>query len=125
MKRTLYENLSNADFDLAKAISKTGYSDDHFRRRFFEETGKTPLQYLTDLRITHAKQLLLSKESFSVSTVALGCGFADSFYFSTCFKKHVGCSPRAYQSRALAQPATPSSQSHVQAHHNQKADDEK
>ena len=99
LKKEIYENLSNPDFDLADAISKTGFDKDYFRRCFKRETGKTPTQYITDMRIVKAKQLLSDNKLFSIERVAHNCGFADSLYFSTCFKKHVGVSPLAYRKR--------------------------
>lgn len=97
MKRLLYEHLSDTEFSLADAVAQTGFDRDYFRRCFKASTGKTPTQYLTDLRITYAKQLLADENRFSVEMIAQSCGFSDSLYFSTCFKKHTGLSPLAYR----------------------------
>ena len=96
-KAFLYDNLSNVELQLSEEIAKTGYDPDYFRRHFKKQTEKTPLQYLTDLRMTQAKALLSDKNDLSVATVAASCGFGDSFYFSKCFKKHTGLSPLAYR----------------------------
>ena len=101
MRDILYRNISNEEFELASAIAEIGFDKDYFRRCFKSETGKTPLEYLTALRITHAKQLLERQASFTIESVASSCGFSDSFYFSTCFKKHVGVSPLAYRKRII------------------------
>lgn len=106
-KQILYENLSNADFRLSEQIAETGFDKDHFRRRFKKETGKTPSRYLTDLCLTHAKQLLAEQYRFSIEAVANNFVFSDSLYFSTCFKKHVGMSPLAYRKSLLAQSEKP------------------
>lgn len=100
-KNLLYENISNPDFSLSSAISNTGYNDDHFRRRFKRAMNETPLEYLTNLRLNRARDLLLQPDYHSIEQVALSCGFSDSFYFSTCFKKHVGCSPLRYRMQNL------------------------
>ena len=97
IKKEIYGNLSNQNFSLAAAIADTGFDKDYFRRCFKRETGKTPTQYLTDMRIVNAKQLLTDDKLFSIESVAHSCGFADNLYFSTCFKKHVGVSPLAYR----------------------------
>jgi len=99
LKKLLYENLANTEFKLADHISATGFDPDHFRRRFKAETGKTPTQYLTSLRLVHAKQLLADPKQYPIDTVAHSCGFSDPFYFSTCFKKHIGISPIAYRKK--------------------------
>ena len=93
----LYKNLSNSDFHIGDAITATGYHPDYFRRCFKDELGKSPLQYLTELRLTQAKSQLWQDNFISIEDVAAQCGFADSFYFSTCFKKHEGISPLAYR----------------------------
>lgn len=97
IKNEIYHNLSNPDFDLAKAIKATGYNSDYFRRCYRADYGKSPLEYLTDLRIHQAKDLLVQDIFVTVEDVATLCGFADNFYFSTCFKKHTGMSPSQYR----------------------------
>ena len=97
LKNTIYENISNPDFSIADKISKMGFSSDYMRRCFKEETGETPLDYLTRLRIERAKSLLIQKSFTSVGDVASLCGFSDNFYFSKTFKLHTGLSPREYR----------------------------
>ena len=96
-KNLMYQNISNSEFDLAAEIKKSGYTQDHFRRCFKQDTGTTPLDYLTTLRITQAKKLLRAMPPQSVESIAAGCGFKDEFYFSRTFKKRVGISPLAYR----------------------------
>ena len=78
---------------VAAEIAKTGFVADYFRRCFQREMGQTPTQYLISLRMERAKQLLRDPKHFTVEAIAHSCGFAAALYFSTCFKKHVGCSP--------------------------------
>ena len=107
-KNLIYENLSNCEFDIATEIKKSGYSADHFRRCFKEETGATPLEYLTTLRINHAKKLLRATPYQSIESIASGCGFDDEFYFSRVFKKSTSLSPRQYRkTSANRQNASP------------------
>ena len=96
-KQCLYENLSNSDFSVGDAISAMGYHPDYFRRCFKHELHASPLEYLTDLRIRRARELLLQDSFNGVEDVAMQCGFVDSFYFSTCFKKREGISPLAFR----------------------------
>lgn len=97
LKKQIYENLSNAEFSLSEAIEASGYHVDYVRRCFREEVGCAPLIYLTRLRMELAKELLIQDSFLSVEDVAHRCGFADSFYFSTCFKKHNGIAPLSFR----------------------------
>lgn len=101
IKKDIFENYGDPNYCITESIAKTGFDKDYFRRCFKDATGKTPTQYLTELRINRAKQLLSDNKIFSVSSIAESCGFADSLYFSTCFKKHVGMSPLNYRKKHL------------------------
>ncbi len=97
LKNTILENLENCDFDLTEAIKNIGYNTDYMRRCFKAKTQKTPHNYLIDLRIARAQQLLIINPYESIESISTKCGFRDSFYFSTCFKKHIGLSPLQYR----------------------------
>lgn len=79
------------------AIARAAHLSPHYFCEVFKvTTGLTPGQYLNQLRIEHAKNLLSTRD-LSIGEVALQCGFPDSSYFARVFKKSVGTSPRAYQ----------------------------
>lgn len=72
----------------------------HYLLRLFRTMyGNTPHQYLTELRIRHARGLL-EKTSDSVTTVCFDSGFESPASFSLLFRKHTGFSPRAYRRNA-------------------------
>ena len=102
LKNTIYKNISNTSFDLSQEIDKSGFNPDYLRRCFKKELGKTPLEYLTYLRLNQSKVLLKQDTFISVEDVSQNCGFNDSFYFSTCFKKHIGISPLQYRKNHFA-----------------------
>jgi len=62
---------------------------------FKEVTNKTPTEYLLNIRINKAKELL--KDGLSVTEVSSVVGFNDIYYFSKCFKKYTGLSPSQYK----------------------------
>ena len=65
-------------------------------QRVFKNTyGKTISEYRNELRISKAKKLLITG-SYSIEETAEMLGFYDSAYFSRCFKKAEGLSPKKY-----------------------------
>ncbi|MBG9943139.1 helix-turn-helix domain-containing protein [Brevibacillus formosus] len=62
---------------------------------FRQLTGKKPLEYLTALRIHHAKKLLKSSND-SLRDIASQVGFSDEYYFNRRFRKTTGYMPREY-----------------------------
>lgn len=58
-------------------------------------TGTTPQQYITDIRICKAKELL-SSSSFNITEIASIVGYDNPFYFSRIFKKSTGVAPKNY-----------------------------
>jgi len=96
MQGGFMQELSLGDIAQACACSESTVS--HLVKQY---TGRSAKQYITELRIRHAKKLLLSSD-LPVGTVAAMCGFSNINYFPTAFKKHVGMNPSQY--RATAQP---------------------
>ena len=65
-------------------------------RHFKKATGKTPMQYLQQVRIDNAKELLKTS-NLSISEVAFSVGYPDSSYFSALFRKTISLSPKQYR----------------------------
>ena len=59
--------------------------------------GMTPMQYITFLRITRAKELLRSTD-YSIQEISSMVGYENPLYFSRIFKKQTGYSPSEYRS---------------------------
>lgn len=71
-------------------------SPSHFKRAFKSKTGNTPYQFLTEIRVEKAKEMLKDKE-YTIHEVARLCGFVNSGNLSAVFKKHIGISPSEYR----------------------------
>lgn len=63
---------------------------------FKKQLNKSPQQFLTETRITKARELLITTE-LSVEDISQSCGYNDAFAFSTAFKKIFLVSPREYR----------------------------
>ncbi|MGN4126986.1 AraC family transcriptional regulator [Lysinibacillus sphaericus] len=73
----------------------TGLSPNYFGEAFKKAYGQSATDYLTELRIGQAKQLLRDTD-FLLRDIAQKVGYNDEFYFSRKFKKEVGVSPSFY-----------------------------
>ena len=92
-RMTIQENFRN-DLSVEALASSVGISVSYFRRLFQEVYGCPPMQYIINLRIEHARDLLLSQE-VNVTEAAHLSGFNDIYYFSRLFKKKTGLTPSA------------------------------
>ena len=75
--------------------NKIGLNAYYFGNLFKKETGKSFHQFLNNIRLNHAENML-SEGELNVNEVAWACGFSDPFYFSKLFKKERGVSPSKY-----------------------------
>lgn len=82
--------------ELAALANESGYSRAHFLRMFRAATGKTPHNYLVDLRIDHASRLL-RESSDSLTDVALASGFSSHSHFAKIFRQRMGMTPSKYR----------------------------
>ena len=73
----------------------------HFIRRFKGETGLTPHSYLIELRLSHAKRLLLSRPDLKVREIGARVGYADPTAFTRLFRNRVSMSPQRYRESQL------------------------
>lgn len=90
-------HFTEPDYDVRTAIDKTGYTVNHFRRLFKEETGVTPTEFVTIRRVDRAIELLqLFRDRIPVKVIALEVGFQDPYYFSRRFKQRAGVSPQQF-----------------------------
>jgi two-component system response regulator YesN len=69
----------------------------HYFQNLFKKTyGITPIEYLTEIRIKHAK-FMLKNYNYSCNEISDSIGFNSPLYFSKVFKKYTGLSPTQYR----------------------------
>lgn len=88
--------ISDPELSVADLCAAASVSESHLRRMFRQETGRSPAQYLNDLRIAQAKSMLLHSDA-SVGEVAEFCGYRSLFFFSRDFKNKTGIAPSHYR----------------------------
>lgn len=84
------------ELSVATLASYCGLSEAYFRRIFLNEFGISPKEYIINLRIHYAKQLLESGD-FTVTQTAQLCGYAEPCHFSREFARRVGVTPAGYK----------------------------
>lgn len=77
-------------------------SESYFSHTFKNCTGVSPIQFLNEVRIERAKELLFA-DAISISAVSRLTGFEDPLYFSRVFKKFTGVSPKQFLEDGLKQ----------------------
>ena len=73
-----------------------GLSNSRYITLFSKEMGKTPSNYILDLRINRACELLLTTD-MEIGSIGALSGYKDPYFFSKIFKKHIGVSPQEYR----------------------------
>ena len=86
------------DISLDSTAAYVGISPNHLSAVFAQETGENFIEYLTRMRIEKAKQLL-RETTMKSADIAIETGFNDPHYFSSCFKKNTGLSPREWRAK--------------------------
>ncbi len=81
--------------DVAKEVNLSTY---YFSKLFKSEVGENFIDYLTQVRIDRAKELLGDK-ALSIKEICFTIGYSDPNYFSRNFKKIVGVTPTEYRER--------------------------
>ena len=91
----IYNNYKD-DLSIDEISTEIGFSKFHFIRKFKEVIGIPPKQFITELRVKKAKELLTTT-NFTISEIAAQCGFISSKNMNYSFEKIYGIGPREYQ----------------------------
>ncbi|MBP5262254.1 MAG: helix-turn-helix domain-containing protein [Clostridiales bacterium] len=82
------------------AASYVYLSQGYFTRAFKDEIGVSPMNYLMNVRIGKACELL-KNDDIKVSAIATSVGFASAQRFNVAFKKHLGITPMDYRKKNI------------------------
>ncbi len=92
--------LANLDkpHTVASLAARASMSARTFARRFVEETGRTPMQWVTDQRVLYARRLL-EETDLDIDRVADRCGFGTATLLRHHFRRIIGVTPSDYRRR--------------------------
>ena len=94
--RLINSDYCNPALTNAKLANGCNISEVYFRKLFTKHFGISPKQYIIELRIQKAKQLL-AEDAMSVSVISEKCGFSTPYHFCRLFKQHTGITPSEYR----------------------------
>jgi two-component system response regulator YesN len=102
-RRYIETHYTDPELSLSEVAAHVNHSAGHFSAVFGQETGVTFKQFLTDLRIRRARELLRTTAARS-SEIAAQVGYADPHYFSFVFHRETGLTPTAFRAQTPADP---------------------
>lgn len=101
-KNFIREHFNQSDLSLNQIAAHIGVSPSYFSSIFKQETGQNFVEYLTQVRMERACELLKCT-SYRTSEIGEQVGYNDAHYFSAAFKKAMGQSPKDYKASQLRQ----------------------
>lgn len=90
------EQFSDSGFSVSKLTDQLFISRTQLYRKFKAILGQSPVDYIRTVRLKKSAELL-KRKGVRVSEVAYMVGYSDPKYFTNCFKKEFGTSPRNFQ----------------------------
>lgn len=97
-KEYIEQHYMNAELSLGEVAGQVSLSAGHFSMVFRHETSQTFKEYLTEIRIRNAKELLRTT-ALKSADIAYRVGYNDPHYFSSAFKKNTGLSPIEFRTQ--------------------------
>lgn len=96
IKGIVEANLENDTFSITHLSREVGVSKITLYRKIKSATGKTISQFIRELRLKKASELL-SDEELTISEIAYKVGFGSATYFNKCFHEYFECSPGEFR----------------------------
>jgi signal transduction histidine kinase/ligand-binding sensor domain-containing protein/DNA-binding response OmpR family regulator len=92
------ENIDNSELTIEDIAMHIGFSRSAFFKKLKSLTGLAPVEFLKEVRIQRAAQLIETGE-YNFSEITYMVGINDPRYFSRCFKQKFNMSPREYKDK--------------------------
>lgn len=92
-KKLILQNLSNSEYKVGQLAKDLHYSQRQLERIIKKPTGLSPVNFIREIRLLQARQLLESQQFITISEVSFAVGFKDAAYFSKIYQKRFGIKP--------------------------------
>ena len=100
-KEYIDQHFMEPNLSLDEVASQVNLSSSHFSMVFSQEACQTFKEYLTEIRIKKAKEMLRTT-SLSSNDISYQVGYNDPHYFSYVFKKNTSFSPTEFRLQVQA-----------------------
>lgn len=107
VKRWIEEHYSE-QAELSNLAGMVYLTPTYLSKLFKQETGMTITDYLIEIRIKRAKQLLADSSNLKIHEVGHEVGYPDPAYFNKLFKRMVGVTPNEYKRISQCKSSSPS-----------------
>ena len=91
-------NFHNHSLSNSELANMCHISESHFRKTFYKQLKMSPKQYIIDVRILKAKDLLIEGD-LKIQAICEKCGFTNQYHFSRLFKEKTGQTPSQYRDK--------------------------
>jgi signal transduction histidine kinase/ligand-binding sensor domain-containing protein/CheY-like chemotaxis protein/AraC-like DNA-binding protein len=96
VRKAIEANLHSSDFDVEKLCRNLAMSHSQVHRKLTALTGLSATHFIRYVRLVKAKEMIISS-GYSISAIAMDCGFDDPAYFSRVFKQEFGLTPQGWR----------------------------
>ena len=92
----ILSNNSEPDCNIDLLAQRLCMTKSTLYNKLKRQTGLSPVEYVRSVRL-HTSVRMMSDSEMSIKEIAYAAGFNDPKYFSRCFKRHFGVSPKEYK----------------------------
>ena len=95
-------HIDDENFNISFLIKEIGISRTKFFNKIKEINNQTPSEFIMEIRLDHAAQLLLSNPDMSISEISDKSGFSSPKFFRRCFKQKFGMPPMYFRDKRIS-----------------------
>lgn len=95
------EHLDDANYNVTALAEDMSYSRRQLARIIKKITGLTPVEFIREIRLQQAYQMMADRSYFTISEIRFKVGIENASYFTKMFKERFGVNPREVMSSAI------------------------